>query len=113
MPLKIRYAITMDHSWSPRDKAIARRAYDEALANAKKEIFTLFKEQSIASTDDLWDLEEWIREQRKEMSSIFIYSYSKLELVFCISIRRGWLKLESLEGLSPPIFESIKRIVSQ
>jgi len=101
----------MELSWSKSDKAIARRAYDQALKNANEEILTHHRNHPVTSIDDIWKLEGQIREWRKDLGSIFIYSYSKLIFIFCISIRRGWLDLESLSGLSEPIYERIRGIV--
>lgn len=101
----------MELKWSPRDKGIARRAYDQALANARKEILAHHKNHPVASIDELWDLEQQIREWRKDLQSIFTYSYSRLAYIFGIVIRRGWLHLDDLSGLSEPILERIRKMV--
>ncbi|GAA0584012.1 hypothetical protein [Rhizomicrobium electricum] len=88
--------------WSAAEKKIARSAYDAALHAALNKVMTEFKQkaQAAASPSEMWDLQNYLGDRRWEISSIFIYSYSKLPLVFAWSLRNGCLEEKALAGLS-------------
>ena len=91
-----------DLKWSSSEKKIAREAYDAALKAAITELMAEFKRQAsaAASAADLWAVEAYLREQRKEIGEMFDYRYSQLPLVFGWAIRMGYVGEERLAGLS-------------
>ena len=101
----------IDH-WTPAEKTAARVIFDRAVARARKEILDRHRDNKITELDDLWEYELEIREWRKEFHEVFQYKYSRLHLCFAICLRRGWLQVEELRGLSEERIESLKRILS-
>jgi hypothetical protein len=90
-----------DETWSKSEKAIARRAYDQAydreLAALADEIRRIAKQ--ITEPAHTWALHDFLTQKRKEIDSKYDYRYSQLVLVFARLIRDGWLSEEELEGL--------------
>ena len=91
-----------DLEWSPSEKKLARAAYEQARDIALAKILTEFKARASAATkpSDMWDIEDYLREQRREIDEMFDYRYSKLPLVFARLVREGYLDESRLSGLS-------------
>jgi len=103
-----------DLKWSSSEKKVARRAYDAALQSALSKIMTEFKRRAAAATtpSDVWQIEEYLREQRREIGDVFDYRYSQLPLVFACLIREGHLEESLLDGLSEEKREIIRSLFS-
>jgi hypothetical protein len=103
-----------DLTWSPAEKKIARKAYDAARASALAKIVTEFKKRAVAAStvSDVWEIEGFLREQRREINDIFDYRYSQLPGVFAILVREGHLDEGLLDGLSEDKREIIRSIVA-
>ena len=88
--------------WSPAEKKIARKAYERARDAALSKILVQFKERAAvaASVTDMWAMEHWLREQRKDLDEMLDDRYSQLPLVFAWAIRAGHIDQEQLAGLS-------------
>ncbi len=101
-------------TWSPAEKTIARRAYDEALETTLAALMADFKLKASAVTtaSELWEIEGYLREQRREIDATFDYRYSQLLLVFAQLIRQGRLDESRLAGLAEDKREIIRRILS-
>ena len=87
--------------WSHAEKAIARRAFDLALG---KELEALIREAKnraarIEEPSELWDLESWLAERRREIDRMYDYRYSILPIVFARLLRDGRLSGDDLYGL--------------
>lgn len=106
--------MSQDLKWSPAEKKIARRAFDAALETRLAALVADFKLKASAVTtaSELWEIEDYLREQRREIDTIFDYRYSQLSMVFAHLIRRGWLDESRLDGLSEDKREDIRRILS-
>jgi hypothetical protein len=91
-----------DLKWSAAEKKVARAAYDAALNASLQSIMTEFKQRAAAvtSASQMWELEDYLREARREIDSMFIYSYSRLPLTFAWAVRSGRLDEAALAGLS-------------
>jgi hypothetical protein len=102
-----------DLKWTPSEKKIARRAYEAALDAALAKILAEFKARAaqVATPSEMWDLEEYLRRQRKHIDTIFDYRYSQLTFVFAALIREGYLDKGSLTGLSEEKLEAIRRVL--
>jgi len=101
-----------DWKWSPKEKAIARKAFDLALS---RELGAIIKEAKnraarVADPTELWDLERWLSERRREIDGNFQFRYSVLPLVFATLLRNGQLREGDLHGLSPDKLDTIRRI---
>jgi hypothetical protein len=46
---------------------------------------------AVATPFDMWEIEDYLREQRREINKMFDYRYSQLPLVFAGLIRQGYL----------------------
>ncbi len=97
--------------WPRADKHLAHDLTERASENSGAELLRWFRETEVDDVEDLWKLEEKIREWRKERAFEFNMRYSRIESDLAIWIRRGWLTLEDVRGFSTERFERIRRIV--
>jgi hypothetical protein len=100
-----------DETWSKSEKAIARRAYDDAY---DRELAALADEvrrraNAIAEPHHIWALHDFLTRSRKEIDRKYDYRYSQLVIVFALLIRDGWLSEAELTGLAE---EKLARIRS-
>jgi hypothetical protein len=98
-------------TWSAVEKKAARRAFDLAYRRQCGKIAEAVKTKArdIAGPLDLWQIHDYLSEQRKETDQLFDYRYSVLISVFGQLLRRGWLKEADLTGLRQDKIEKIKR----
>jgi hypothetical protein len=87
--------------WSRSEKAIARRAFDAALGRELHEVIQEAKKMAsqIQQSSDLWDLEHYLTERRKEIDRKYDYRYSHLTDVFGKLLHERRLSEEELRGL--------------
>ena len=87
--------------WSKSEKAIARRAFDAALSRELVEVIRKTKQMAneIQQSSNLWDLERYLTERRKEIDRKYDYRYSQLTQVFGRLLHERRLKEEELGGL--------------
>src|SRR5436190_4367456 len=99
-----------DIKWSPSEKKIARHAFDAALESALAKAMAEFKRRAGAATtpSDMWEIEDFLRQQRKEIDETFDYRYSQLPFVLAVLIRQGHLDESLLAGLSEEKREIIR-----
>ena len=57
-------------NWSPKEKAAARRAFDLALSRELDVVIRETKDRAarIAEASELWDLERWLGERRRQIA---------------------------------------------
>ena len=103
-----------DFHWSPAEKKVARRAFDQALQAALGRVMAEFKARaSAASTpSEMWEIEDYLRRQRREIDETFDYRYSQLILVFARLIREGYLDENLLVGLSEEKRDLVRSILA-
>lgn len=89
-------------SWSKREKQIAHSAFEQALAREAAAVVAEVraKAQAITELDDLWQLEQFLRDKRHALEQRYDYRYSVLLYVFADLIQAGWLSLDELAGLA-------------
>jgi hypothetical protein len=97
--------------WSHAEKTVARRAFDLALG---KELEALLQEAKgraarIEEPSELWDLESWLTERRREIDRRYDYRYSILPLVFAQLLRDDRLTEDDLHGLGQEKLDLIRR----
>ena|SRR5437870_4751899 len=99
-------------NWSASEKKIAREAYDRALEAAKSKALAEFRKRAnaVTSAPEMWAVERWLYEQRKEIGEMFDYRYSQLPLVFAWAIRVGHMDEVQLAGLSKDKLDIIRRL---
>ena len=103
-----------DLHWSPAEKKVARKAFDHALQAALARVMAEFKTRANAasSPSEMWEIEDYLRRQRREIDETFDYRYSQLILVFARLIREGYLDENLLAGLSEEKRDQVRSIVA-
>ncbi len=99
-------------SWSKVEKKIAKEAFDKAYQRESEKIIKEIKEYKLEQPEDIWSLSEMLKDREKETNNIYDYRYSQLTIVFGILIKRGFLSIDELKGLSDDKLEQIKKIKS-
>ena len=96
------YSTMREMRWSPKEKAIARRAFDDALNQELKATIQEAKQMAarIAEPDDLWKLERHLTQRRKEIDAKYEYKYSIILLVLGDLLHEGRISLDNLRGLT-------------
>ena len=98
--------------WSRSEKVIARKAFDAALGRELHEVIQEAKKMAsqIKQASDLWDLEHYLTERRKEIDRTYDYRYSRLTQVFGRLLHEGRLREEELRGLGEDKLNSIRSV---
>lgn len=100
--------------WSKNEKSVARQAFDKAYERENKELVNNIKEMAntAKTSEDIWQLHDFLTEKRSEIDNKYNYRYSVLMFVFGRLVREGWVALDDLEGLSEDKIEKIKHIIN-
>ncbi len=100
--------------WSPSEEKIARAAYDAAVEAALAEVMAELKRQAAAAkaSSDMWEIEDYLRNARRDIDTMFIYRYSKLPDVFAYAIHKGYIDEARLGGLADDKLSVIRRFLS-
>jgi|SRR5882757_203034 hypothetical protein len=103
-----------DLRWSPSEKKVARSAFEVALESALAKAMAEFKRRAEAATtpSEMWEIESYLRQQRREIDETFDYRYSQLPFVFARLIQAGHLDENRLGGLSEEKLEIIRSYLS-
>jgi hypothetical protein len=103
-----------DGKWSAAEKKFARRAFEAALETALAGIMAEFKAKAAAAVtpEDMWSIEHFLRQRRREIEETFDYRYSQLLVIFGRLVLEGHLDEARLTGLSEDKLEEIRRDVS-
>jgi hypothetical protein len=90
-----------DLGWSRDEKEVAREAFERALHAELDEITREVRKRAakIKQGWELWDLEAYLAEQRREIDRKYDYRYSALPMVFAHLIREKRLRERDLYGL--------------
>src|ERR1700747_2248857 len=96
-----RYPYRNEPIWSRPEKAVARTAFDAALKRELQEVMQEAKQMAnqINEPADLWDLEHYLTQRRKEIDRKYEYKYSQLTHVFGRLLHEQRLSEEELRGL--------------
>src|ERR1039457_555803 len=105
-----RYPYQNEPIWSRSEKAIARKAFDAAL---KRELHELMQEtkkmaSQINKPDDLWDLEQYLTERRKDINRKYDPRGSRLKDVLGRLLYENRLGEDDLRGLREEKMKSIQ-----
>lgn len=103
-----------DLKWSSAEKKIARSAFDAALEAALTKIMAEFmrKANAVTQPSEMWEIEDYLRQQRRAIDGLFDYRYSQLLLVFAGLVREGYLDESRLAGLSEEKRDIIQSFLS-
>ena len=104
------YPYQNEPTWSKSEKAISRTAFDAALGRELHELIQEAKKMAsqIQQSSDLWDLEHYLTEHRKEIDRKYDYRYSQLTQVFGRLLYEKRLGEEELGGLREDKLKSIR-----
>ena len=96
------YISMRERKWSAAEKAIARKAFERALQQDLEAVIREAKKmaEKIEQPSDMWELERYLTQRRKEIDCQYDYRYSVLTVVFASLIRKGRLREEDLQGLA-------------
>ena len=100
-----------DLNWTASEKKIARHAFQTAL---DRELAALIEESKkrmnqVSTPDELWAVEEWLSDRRKDIDKTYDFRYSILPVVFAKLLHRRTLSEVELAGLSSEKIELIQR----
>ena len=96
--------------WSRSEKVIARKAFDAALGRELHEVMQEAKKMAsqIQGSSDLWDLEHYLTQRRKEIDRKYDYRYLQLTRVFGKLLYEQRLRQEELHGLGEDKLKPIR-----
>jgi hypothetical protein len=96
--------------WSRSEKNIARTAFDAALGRELQEVIqqTQRMASQIQQSSDLWDLEHYLTQRRKEIDRKYEYHYSRLTDLLGRLLYEKRLSEEELHGLGDDKLELIR-----
>ena len=88
-------------TWSPAEKAVARRVFERALQAELQEIMQEARRRAAAirDSDQLWELEAYIKRSREQIDRKYNYRYSVLPQVFGILISEARVSETELDEL--------------
>ena len=104
------YPFQNEPIWSRSEKIIARTAFDAALGRELHEVIRKTKQMAntIQGSDDLWDLEHYLTQRRKEIDRKYDYRYSQLTQVFGRLLHEKRISEQELRGLREDKLKSIR-----
>src|ERR1700730_12105446 len=93
-------------------QAIARTAFDAALKRELQDVMHKTKQMAnqIKKPADVWELEYYLTERRKEINRKYDYRYSQLRHVFGRLLYEGRVSEEELRGLQEDKLKSIRSL---
>jgi hypothetical protein len=105
-----RYPYQNEPIWSRSEKALARKVFDVALKRELHEVMQETKRRSgqIKEPSDLWELEHYLTQRRKEIDAKYDFRSSRLTHVFGKLLQENRLSEEELSGLRENKLESIR-----
>jgi hypothetical protein len=106
------YPYQNEPTWSKAEKAIARTAFDAALKRELQDVMlrTTQMANQIEEPADVWELEHYLTERRKEINRKYDYRYSQLTHVFGKLLYEKRLREEELRGLREDKLNSIRSV---
>jgi hypothetical protein len=105
-----RYPYQNEPIWSRSEKALARKAFDAALGRELHEVIQEAKKMAsqIKQSSDLWDLEHYLTQRRKEIDRKYDSRSSRLTDVLGRLLYENRLGEEDLRGLREEKMKSIR-----
>lgn len=103
-----------DMQWSPKEKKIARAAFDKAYQREMSEIKGALLDQIAKLKEDkeVWSIHDYLSKRRAWVDRKYDYRYSQLILVFSQLMKEGYLNEDDLIGLDENKLEIIKNFSS-
>ena len=104
------YPYPNEPTWSKSEKAIARTAFDAALKRELQDVMRRTKQMAnqIKEPADVWELEHYLTERRKEINRKYDFRGSRLTDVLGRLLYENRLGEEDLRGLREEKMKSIR-----
>jgi hypothetical protein len=105
-----RYRYQNEPMWSRSEKAIARKAFDAALKRELHEVMQKTKKMAsqINEPDDLWALEQYLTERRKDINRKYDTRGSRLKDVMGRLLYENRIGEDDLRGLGDEKMKAIR-----
>lgn len=83
-----------DFIWSSKEKKIAKAAFDKAYQNELVKIKNELSEriQNLDDLQDIWSIDNYLNQRRKEIDEKYDYRYSVLVMVFAKLLNEGLIQ---------------------
>ena len=109
-----RYPYQNEPIWSRSEKAVARAAFDAALKRELQKTMQEVKQMAnqVNEPADLWDLEHYLTQRRKEIDRKYEYKYSQLTHVFGRLLHEQRLREDELRGLQEDKLQLIRSVAT-
>jgi hypothetical protein len=106
------YPYQNEPTWSKSEKAIARTAFVAALKRELQDVMQKTKQMAnqIKEPAEVWELEHYLTERRKEIDRKYDYRYSQLTLVFARLLYEKRVGEEELGGLREDKLKPIRSL---
>ena len=106
------YPYQNEPTWSKSEKAIARTAFVAALKRELQDVMQKTKQMAnqIKEPAEVWELEHYLTERRKEIDRKYDYRYSQLTLVFGRLLYEKRVGEEELGGLREDKLKPIRSL---
>ncbi len=103
-----------DQRWSKPERAIARKAFEHALHQELQHTIQHAKQMAAAvkQPSELWDLEDHLRQRRKEIDSKYDYRESNFTFLFGRLLHERRITEEQLRGLSDDHLQAIRSVAA-
>jgi len=100
--------------WSKSEKKVARRVFEAALQAELAEVMADFKARAAAAAepDDMWLIEEYLRDKRRAIDRKYDYRYSQLIWVFGRLLREGRIQEAQLLGFAEEKLAGIRSMAA-
>jgi len=100
--------------WSESEKKVARRVFEAALQRELSEVMAEFKARATDAKEpaDMWAVQEYLAQRKREIDSKYDYRYSQLDLVFGRLMREGRVAEHELGGLAEERLAYIRRFAT-
>ena len=104
----------VEMTWSKTEKELARRIFDNAYRRECDSIAAKLKEMiaGVSKPSGMWEIHNYLTEQRDLTDAKYDYRYSRLTLVFAQLLDEGWVNEKDLEGLREEKIEKIKKMAA-
>ena len=101
-----------DLKWSGAERKIARDVFEAALQHELAELLVALKDKaaSLDKPDDMWAIEGWLAECRREVDAKYDFRYSQLPIVFGRLLREGRITEQQISGLARDKLAFIERV---
>ena len=104
------YPYQNEASWSRSERAIARKVFDAALERELQEVMQEAKQMAnrMEGPADVWDLERYLTQRRKDIDRRYEFRSSRLTRVFGMLLSEHRIRQDELHGLGEDKIKSIR-----